>query len=181
MSTKVQLQTQRLLLRSYEEADVPKLIPLLNAKEVVITTLRIPHPYTEQDAREFVKGSEEQEPQTRFGIFDAKTGEFYGGAGLIPEPQHSRAELGYWIGHPYWGRGYATEAAREVVRYGFEELKIHRIFAGVFEGNATSARVLEKIGFQYEGTLRKHYFKWGKFLDNLSYGMLAEEWERLGR
>ena len=178
MSTKVQLRTERLLLRSYDAPDIPKLVSLLNAKEVAVTTLRIPHPYTEQDAREFVKSMQEQEPQTKFGIFDANSGELYGGAGLMPESQHFRAELGYWIGHPFWGKGYATEAAREVVRYGFEELKIHRVFAGVFEGNPTSVHVLEKIGFRYEGTLRKHYFKWGKFLDNISYGMLAEEWEK---
>jgi [ribosomal protein S5]-alanine N-acetyltransferase len=179
MSTKVQLRTERLLLRGYDEADVAKLIPLLNAKEVVVTTLRIPHPYTETNAREFVKSMREQEPQTKFGIFDASTGELYGGVGLMPEPQQFRAELGYWIGHPYWGRGYATEAAREVVRYGFETLKLNRIYAGVFQGNATSVHVLEKIGFSYEGTQRKHYHKWGKFLDNLNYGMLAEDWSKL--
>lgn len=181
MSTNVQLRTERLLLRAYEEFDVPKIVPSLGAWEVVVNTLRVPYPYTEHDAREYVKAGLNQEVQTRFGIFDLQTGELYGGISLMPEEQHQRAEIGYWIAQPYWGKGYATEAARVIVRYGFETLKLNRIYAGVFEGNSSSVHVLEKLGFQYEGTLRKHYFKWGKFLDNISYGMLAEDWSRLHR
>lgn len=181
MRAKVQLRTERLLLRAYEDSDVPRIVPLLGAWEVVVNTLRVPYPYTHNDAREYVKGGLNQEVQTRFGIFDANTGDLYGGIGLMPEEQHQRAEIGYWIGKPYWGRGYATEAAREMVRYGFETLKLNRIYAGIFEGNPSSVHVLEKLGFQYEGTLRKHYFKWDKFLDNISYGMLAEDWKRLPR
>ncbi len=181
MSTKVQLRTERLLLRAYEDSDIPKIAPLLGAWEVVVNTLRVPYPYTENDAREYVKGGQNQDVQTRFGIFDASSGELYGGISLMPEEQHHRAEIGYWIGRPHWGKGYATEAAREIVRYGFETLKLNRIYAGVFEGNPSSTHVLEKLGFQHEGTLRKHYFKWGKFLDNISYGMLAEDWKRLSR
>lgn len=179
MSKKVQLRTERLLLRRYTEEDIPALLPLLSAREVVVTTLRIPHPYTEKDAREFIQRMQAQEIPSNFGIFDAATGQLYGGVGLTVEEQHSRAELGYWIGFPYWGRGYATEAAREIVRHGFEELKLNRIFAGVFAGNETSVRVLEKLGFKYEGTARKQYLKWGVFLDSLNFALLAEEWKAL--
>ena len=78
MSTKVQLRTERLLLRAYEETDVSKIVPLLGAWEVVVNTLRVPYPYSERDAREYVKGGQEQQVQTRFGIFDGQNGELYG-------------------------------------------------------------------------------------------------------
>jgi RimJ/RimL family protein N-acetyltransferase len=100
----------------------------------------------------------------------------YGGMGLMLDEQHSKAEIGYWIGLPFWGRGYATEAAREVVRYGFQDLKLNRIFAGVYGGNEASMRILTKLGFKHEGTLRQHYLKWGRFLDSECYGLLRSEW-----
>jgi len=93
------------------------------------------------------------------------------------EPDHRRAELGYWVGVPYWGNGYATEAARAVVKYGFGTLGLHRIFASHFANNPASARVLRKIGMRYEGRLRGHVLKWGEFLDLEMYGMLASDAE----
>src|SRR3954464_8424871 len=152
MSTKVQLSTARLLLRTYLEDDLPALLPLLGAREVVATTLRIPYPYTENDGREYIQRIQAQEVPTSFGIFDPMTGELYGGVGLTVDEQHARAELGYWIGFSSWGRGYATEAAREMVPHGREPLKLNRIFAGVFAGNESSVRILEKLGFRHEGT-----------------------------
>ena len=92
-----------------------------------------------------------------------------------------RAELGYWVGVPYWGRGYATEAAREMLRHGFEDLKLNRIFAGVFGGNVASSNVLRKIGMQHEGTARQHFLKWGQFLDNECYGIIASDWKSATR
>jgi [ribosomal protein S5]-alanine N-acetyltransferase len=78
----------------------------------------------------------------------------------------------------HWGRGYATEAAAEVIRYGFEECGLQRIFAGCFLRNPASGRVLEKVGMQREGTLRRHQMKWGEPLDIAFYGLLREEWEK---
>jgi RimJ/RimL family protein N-acetyltransferase len=87
------------------------------------------------------------------------------------------AEIGYWIGVPYWNRGYASEAAAEIVRYGFEECGMDRIFACHFQRNPASGRVLQKVGMQYEGTLRRHLVKWGERIDLAFYGILREEWE----
>jgi ribosomal-protein-alanine N-acetyltransferase len=98
-----------------------------------------------------------------------------GAVGLILAPAHDRAELGYWIGAPYWGRGYATEASRAVVRWGFEGLGLRRIHASHFPRNPASGRVLEKLGMRHEGTLRQHVKKWDEYLDLESYGLLADE------
>ena len=98
-----------------------------------------------------------------------------GGVGLRIAIEHRRAELGYWIGVPYWGQGIATEASRALVNYGFETLKLHRIFASLVSSNVASAEVLKKIGMQREGCQREHNQKWGEFLDIELYGMLASD------
>jgi [ribosomal protein S5]-alanine N-acetyltransferase len=114
----------------------------------------------------------------RHGDRDGDT--LYGGVGLRIEREHSRAELGYWIGLPYWGKGYATEAAKALVQYGFEILGLHRIFACHFARNSASARVLQKVGMRHEGSQRAHIVKWGEFIDLEIYGMLASDAERTG-
>ncbi|MGD0506711.1 MAG: GNAT family N-acetyltransferase [Terriglobales bacterium] len=170
------LQTERLTLRPYALSDIPALVPLIGAREVAATTLRIPHPYTESDAREFIARMQEgllSGSELRLGIVVRESNTLCGGVGLRIEADHRRAELGYWIGVPYWGNGYATEAASAVVKYGFETLRLNRIFASHFANNPASAKVLRKIGMRHEGCLRAHVLKWGEFLDLEMYGMLA--------
>ena len=100
-----------------------------------------------------------------------------GGIGLRLAPDHQHAELGYWIGVPYWGQGYATEASRELLRYGFEDLGLHRIFASHFKHNPASGRILVKLGMRYEGCQREHLRKWDRFVDSELYGILRQEWK----
>lgn len=114
----------------------------------------------------------------RLGIFLNQSDALCGGVGLMIEPDHRRAELGYWIGVPYWGNGYATEAARTLVKHGFETLELHRIFASHFSKNTGSGKVLRKIGMRHEGCHRAPILKWGEFLDLEMYGMLASDAER---
>lgn len=171
------LETARLQLRTYSEADIPELVPLIGAREVAATTGRIPHPYTEQDARDFLALIRDDN-EFRFAVFLRDGGQMCGGVGLRPASQHQHAELGYWIGVPYWGNGYATEAARELLRYGFENLKFHRIYASHFKNNLASARVLKKLGMSYEGRQRGHVRKWDQFIDLELYGLLRQEWEQ---
>lgn len=177
MRNTTQLRTRRLLLRAYRNDDIPAMIRLIGAREVAATTLRIPHPYTEQDARSFLRQIRDNESSTCFAICLLESGEMCGGIGLNLEDVHDRAELGYWIGVPYWGHGYATEAAAEIVRYGFEELKLNRIFAHHMLENTSSGRILQKIGMTYEGRLHQHIRKWGRFVDVEIYGILAEQWK----
>ncbi|MDF5729806.1 MAG: GNAT family protein [Rhizonema sp. PD38] len=89
---------------------------------------------------------------------------------------HANAELGYWIGTPYWGQGYCTEAAISIMEYGFLELELNRIYATHFKRNLASGRVLQKIGMKYEGCHRQHIKKWGEFEDLELYGILKSEW-----
>jgi RimJ/RimL family protein N-acetyltransferase len=170
------LETERLRIRPYTEADIPELLPLVGAREVAATTLRIAHPYAEQDARKFLELAK-QPDKLWLAITTKADGRQIGGIGLRIDREHQHAELGYWLGVPYWGKGYATEAAREVLRYGFEELGMHRIFASHFGQNPASGRVLNKIGMKQEGCQRQHVRKWGEFVDSELYGLLRREWE----
>lgn len=163
-------------MRPYREADIPELLPLIGTREVAATTLRIAHPYTEQDARDFLELA--QEPgKIWLAITRIEDGRQIGGIGLRVDEQHQHAELGYWLGVPYWGQGYATEAAREMLRYGFAELGLHRIFASHFKHNAASGRILLKLGMRHEGCQSEHLRKWDEFVDSELYGILRREWE----
>lgn len=173
-----ELHSARLVLRAYTPADTANLVRLAGTREVAATTLRIPHPYREQDAIDFIASCRpdfELGRSARFAIALRATGEFCGGIGLRMMLEHHRAELGYWLGVPYWGKGYATEAAQEVLRFGFETLKLRRIYASYVTANLASGRVLEKIGMRYEGVLRSHICKWDVFHDLVYCGILDEE------
>ena len=170
------LETARLRLRPYAEADVSELVPLIGTREVAATTLRIPHPYTEQDARAFIAGSLDP-GKLWLAITLRSDGRQIGGIGLRVDEHHRHAELGYWLGVPYWGKGYATEAGREMVRYGFEDLKLHRIFASHFGHNPASGKILLKLGMKHEGCQREHLLKWDQFVDSVLYGMSQQEWK----
>ncbi len=176
MSTLPTFETARLRLRPYGEADIAELLPLIGAREVAATTLRIAHPYTEQDARDFLALA--QEPGKKWlAITLRRDGRQIGGIGLRVDDRHQHAELGYWLGAPYWGQGYATEAAREMLRYGFDDLHLHRIFASHFKHNPVSGRILVKLGMHPEGCQRQHLRKWDQFVDSELYGILRQEWE----
>jgi RimJ/RimL family protein N-acetyltransferase len=170
------LETARLKLRPYTETDVAELIPLIGAREVAATTGRIPHPYTKRDAKRFIAAAQNDD-EVRLAITLRSDDRMIGGIGLRLFEQHHHAELGYWLGLPYWGNGFATEAAREMLRYGFESLRLHRIFATVFMHNPASGRILLKLGMRREGCQRQHFRKWDQFADLELYGMLRQEWE----
>ena len=175
MTGKTTLKTARLILRPYSDADIPELLPLVGAREVAATTLRIAHPYTELDARAFLQLAL-QPGKIWLAITLRDDGRQIGGTGLRVEEQHRHAELGYWLGVPYWGKGYATEAAREMVRHGFEDLNLHRIFASHFKHNPASGRILIRLGMRYEGCQREHLRKWDQYVDSELYGLLRQEW-----
>jgi RimJ/RimL family protein N-acetyltransferase len=172
----VLIETPRLQLRTLSEADLPELLPLIGAQEVAATTLRIPHPFEEKHGREYL-AMVPKENELRLAIRLRSDGRLCGGMGLHPDNDHKRAELGYWIGVPYWGNGYATEAAQAVVRYGFENFGYNRIVAHHFKHNPASGKVLKKIGMKYEGCMRQHVLKWGEFVDLELYAILREEWK----
>lgn len=171
------LRTERLVLRPFEAADAAAVRRLAGAREVAENTLTIPHPYPEGEAEAWIAGHPAAFRDGDLVIFAITTpGEgLVGAVGLMLERETGIAELGYWIGVPYWGQGYATEAARAVVRYGFETLALERISARAFCRNAASSRVLRKIGMTHEGTQRKGLPKYGELLDTELYAILRED------
>jgi [ribosomal protein S5]-alanine N-acetyltransferase len=176
MRVTVTLETARLKIRPYGEADIPELVPLIGAREVAANTMRIAHPYTAEDAKRFLARIE-ADREVRLAVTLRTDEHLIGGVGLRLVEDHQQAELGYWLGVPYWGKGYATEAAREMLRYGFEVLKLHRIFASYFKGNEASGRILKKLGMSYEGCQREHICKWDRFIDLELYGLLRKDWQ----
>jgi len=178
MTAQPELRTARLLLRSFEREDIPAIVRLAGAPKIAATTLLIPHPYTEEDARKFLAKSGEDFGAGRsftFAVSILPERALCGAVGLSIAEAHGRAELGYWIGVPFWGKGFATEAASAAVAFGFEALHLHRIYAQCFAGNKTSQRVLEKIGMRHEGLSRQHVKKLDRWIDLENYGLLAEE------
>lgn len=176
----ITLETEHLILRPFEIGDAPAVEELASAYEVAATTLNIPYPYPAGLAESYILGAQEameRGDRFSFAIIRKFDQHFIGSVTLSPRPPHNSAEIGYWIGVPYWKKGYASEAARRVVQFGFEEKKLNRIYATCFVDNPASARVLEKIGMKHEGRLRQHFHKWERYVDADYYGILHEEWK----
>lgn len=169
------LTTERLVLRPFTLADAPAVQRLAGAREIALNTLLIPYPYPEGAAEAWISKPRDPNDIT-FAITLRDTDELVGAMGLAIGREHGRAEIGYWIGVEHWNHGYATEAAREVMRYGFEELNLNRIFAMYFARNAASGRVMQKLGMRHEGSLREHLVKWGERIDVELYGILRRDW-----
>lgn len=175
--TQPQIQTPRLILRRPALSDAKVIQQLAGAREIAQWTLTMPHPYPDGAAEAWIARHEDDLQQDRavhFAIAPLDERALVGMLSLSLSLQHDRAEMGYWIGVPYWGRGYCTEAAAAVLGYGFETLGLHRVYANHFAGNTASGRVMQKIGLKYEGTLRQHVKKWGQYLDMVSYGLTRE-------
>jgi RimJ/RimL family protein N-acetyltransferase len=169
------LTTHRLLLRFLDLADAPEVTRLVGEREIAATTLQIPYPYEEGMAAEWIAPQREQwerGEQATFAMVRREDDRLVGAIGLGIQSRHHRAELGYWVGRSFWGNGLATEAARGVVAYGFDELGLERIYAYCMKDNPASARVLRKAGMTLEGCLRRHVEKWGEFKDLEVYGIL---------
>jgi [ribosomal protein S5]-alanine N-acetyltransferase len=177
------LETERLVVRPMTLDDAPRLQALINHPDVARYTSSIPWPYPEGAAIEYLNAvvpDYRKHGKLTFAVVPREAGELCGGAGLVVDFRNRKAELGYWIGIDYQGRGYATEAARAVLGFGFERAGLRRIHARVFSGNPRSSRVLEKIGMCKEGRQREHMLRWGEYKDIIEYGMLAREWNRVG-
>lgn len=171
------LETERLLLRPFRAADAPVVQRLAGAREVADNTLTIPHPYPDGAAEAWIATHVPAYRRGELVIFAIASPEegLVGAIGLNLEADAGVAELGYWIGVPFWGRGYATEAAGAVLRYGFDALALQRIAARAFRRNPASSRVLRKIGMTHEGTQRKALRKNDELLDTELYAILRED------
>ena len=166
-----------ILLRPWREADAAACAVLAN-DEGVAASLRdvFPHPYAEQDARDFIALCLAADPDEALFRAIEVDGAFAGSVALTrgTDVACRSAELGYWFGRPFWGKGVATEAVRQMCALGFGEWDSVRIFAEPFSRNRASCRVLEKNGFQHEGTKRLSVCKRGKLLDSEMYALVQE-------
>lgn len=174
------LTTERLILRPFALEDAPAVQRLAGMAEIAATTVNIPHPYPPGGAINFILDQHllyEKGAGVGFAITKADYGLLCGCIGLSFDHEDRQAEMGYWLGVPFWGRGYATEAARQVLAYGFAVMGCRRIHARHFGSNPASGRVLAKAGMRREGCRREAVYKEGRgYEDCIDYGILSREW-----
>ena len=161
-------------IRPFLPTDAETLASLADNREVW-RNLRdaFPSPYTKQDARAWIRAATRQFPCMHFAVCEGER--LAGGIGIVPriDVHEGTAEVGYWLGEPFWGRGLMTKALGAFSEFAFAEFKLRRIFAGVFEWNPASARVLEKCGYAFEGRMRKGVVKDGVVVDELIYAKVV--------
>lgn len=176
--TQPTIVTKRLILRPLEHADAADVQHLAGDWDVASTTQNIPHPYPDGAAEQWIESTHSQYQRgsgVAFAITLRENGELIGVISLSIHSQPESAEIGYWVGKPYWNHGYATEAAMAMLDYGFNTLHLNRLYARHMSRNPASGRVMQKIGMQHEGRLRQHEKKWGKLEDMEYYGILKDE------
>ena len=162
-------------IRSLQLSDAPALAKYGNNRAIWRNLWdRHPYPYGIEDAEEWIQFAIGQEPETIFAI--ASADEAIGCIGMLPQTDVARlsAEVGYWLGEPFWNRGIVTGALQALTEYAFGELGLVRLYATVMEWNPASARVLEKAGYQYEGLLRKSVIKDGRIIDQWLYAIVRD-------
>jgi len=173
------LTTHRLTLRPFVPDDAFDVERLAGMREIADTTLNIPHPYPHGGAADWIAihGTAWREgTSVTFAIVDNETGKLAGAISLIIKREHRRAELGYWVALESWNRGYATEASRRLIDFGFDELGLHRIEARHFLRNPASGKVMKKLGMQQEGVERDWAIKWDRYESLVVYSILEPEW-----
>ena len=162
-------------LRAIRKDDAERIALLLNNKNIWDNVRDyLPHPYSLDDAKEFIEIAIDKKPREHYAI--SYKNELVGISGLHGKPDVYRrtGELGYWIGEPYWNLNIGTETIRQLVEIGFDELGLVRLEAEVYEYNMASVRILEKNGFEREGTLRSRVTKNGKIWDSFMYARINE-------
>ena len=182
METLPQLETERLILRSPCAGDIADIVEYANNPVIAETTLNIPHPYTEQDAINWLsKGylGFSDKSEYSFGIEVKATGTFIGGIGLKVNKRFNRAEIGYWLGEPFWNQGFGTEALKPILKFGFESLMLHKIEAHYLVTNVASGRIMDKNGMIREGELIEHVKKDDQYLSLIQYRLTKTEYETL--
>lgn len=156
-------------LVNYSNKHIDSLINLLNNKNVSDWLVMVPYPYTKKDARWWINHCKDAKNNKRDFLFAIENEEEHvGGISLHKKFEHS-AELGYWLGEPYWGKSYMFEAINKIIEIAFEELKLIRVFAYIFEENIKSENVLLKTGFEYESLLKKCHKKGNKIFNSKVY------------
>ncbi len=170
--------SKRLYLGEIKKEDIPDIVKYANNKKISDSTLNLPSPYADKDALVWMdmqkKGFNTQKHMI-FAIKKRVDDAFVGGVSLDLDFEHYKAEMGYWIAEPFWNNGFASEACKEILNYGFFRLELNKIYATHFLFNGASEKVLQKIGMTKEALFKQHVFKENRFLDVNQYGILREE------
>ncbi|MHA6250500.1 GNAT family N-acetyltransferase [Oceanobacillus sp. CAU 1775] len=174
------LETERLTLRQFTMDDAIRVQELADDKEVAKTTLNIPSPYSIEAAKDWIKNHPQmiQNGIFPFAIIIKSDDILIGTMTIRVNDTHKKGELAYWVGKEYWRNGYATEAAKEVVRYGFNQLKLNRIWAKAMTKNPASTKVMLNIGMKKEGVLKQDIIKSGVFEDSEIYGLTKSDYKK---
>ena len=171
------LETKRLRLRPFELSDAKEVQRLAGNWAIADMTSNIPHPYKDGMAETWISKHQEwfsQEKGVMLAITQKTNGALIGAISLMNISKGHQAELGYWIGKPFWNQGFCTEAGRAILLYAFTELSLLRVHATHFTRNPASGRVLKKLGMNHEGTRPRHIKKWDTYEDIELYGILKE-------
>jgi [ribosomal protein S5]-alanine N-acetyltransferase len=161
------------VVRSFEASDVTAIACYANNRQIWLNLRdRFPHPYHRADAQAFIRFARREHPESNFAI--ALDGEAIGGIGIAARADVERvsAEVGYWLGEPFWGRGLATAAVRAVTQHAIETRQLTRVFALPFAHNTASCRVLEKAGYILEARLVRSAVKDGVVVDQMQYAYI---------
>jgi len=162
------IKSRHFILRPFRKGDEESLTKNINNKKIYRNTFCIPYPYTLKDAREWItknlKEMKNKKPKEINFVIDINS-EVAGSIGFSKIEGH-KAEIGYWLAEKYWGRGIMTQAVKLITKFGFEKLKLRRIYAHVFFFNKTLMRVLEKASYKFEGILRENVIKDSKLMDD---------------
>jgi [ribosomal protein S5]-alanine N-acetyltransferase len=173
------LELERLLLRPFSKEDSKRVQLLAGDKSVVAGAINLPHPYSDGMAESWINTHEDafiKGNSLILAISLKDSGMLIGSIGLYINGKNEHAELGYWIGTDYWGKGYCSEAVAGIVNYGFGHLKLQKIFANFISNNHASEKVLAKNGFLKEGYFKKHIKYNDRFWDSECYSLLSEEY-----
>lgn len=174
------LESSRLILNSFKLEEAELVAQMAGDIRVVEMTAAIPYPYEVHMAVNWIEGHEAQRLDHNNHIFAIRLKEdlrLIGCINIGVNLRHNRGYVGYWIGFDFWSKGYATEALKTIVKFGFEELKLQKIWAEHKTHNIASGRVMENSGMTHEGIMRSHYKQDEKYLDMSVKSILASEYQ----
>lgn len=171
------LNAEKIILSPFLMADAPLVQRYAGIPEIARVTQHIPSPYPNGLAEKWISSHLLDFLEQRNVVFSirSKEGELHGAINLHLDLKNKLGTLGYWMGPPFWNKGYCTDAARRLIRYGFEDLFLNKIYARHLAANPASGRVMQKSGMTQEGFLRHHVIKDSVAMDLVEYGVLRDE------
>ncbi|XXM71101.1 GNAT family N-acetyltransferase [Lysinibacillus sphaericus] len=172
------LHSERLVLRAFSKDDASEIQNLANNKDVA-DIIGLPQPYLLKHALEWIEIQPELiqlGTEYPLAIVETMSNELVGTITLRVDKEHLKGELGYWIGRPYWGKGFATEAVKRMISFGFQDLGLNKVWASALSRNQASIAVLQKAGLLKEGTLKQDRLISGEFEDTNTFGIVREEY-----